>query len=266
MSQHHHDNAGHAHGHAVDSYQMEDSRWSRGNNALMFTALVGIVACVAGYFMDPGRFFHSYLVAFCFTTFIGIGALFFVMVQYLTGSAWSVTLRRIMENIMVTLPVGLVLFIPVLIGMWTDQIYPWTDPQVVAASAALRAKSAFLQKDFFAIRGIIYFVLWSIWSLSIYRQSVKQDRERSIQQMHAASAWSAPGLFLGVVVGSIAAFDWLMSLEPAWYSTIFGLVTLTGGALAFFSVVVMCSCPTTSSKPSGRYFLAETTKFSMGAR
>jgi len=221
----------------ADNYQLELSRWNAGRNALALAALVGIIGCIAGYATEPERMFRSYTVAFAYTTFIGIGAFFFVMIQYLTGSAWSVTMRRIMENVMMTLPIGLILFIPIVLGM--KYIYPWTDPAVVQASEALRAKSAFLQPNFFVIRGIVYFALWSLWIGSIYRQSTKQDTERSIRQMHIASKWSAPGLFLAIVVGSLASFDWLMSLEPTWYSTIFGLVTLTGGALSFFSVITL---------------------------
>ena len=233
MSEHH---STHAAAHAED-YQMETSRWTAGRNTLAFIALVSILACAAGYATDAPRFFHSYLVAFAFTTFIGLGAFFFVMVQFLTGSAWSVTMRRIMENIMITIPVGLILFIPIVLGI--KDIYPWTNPEVVAGSVALRAKSAYLTEDFFILRGVIFFALWSLWAVSIYRQSTKQDTEKSIRQMHVASRWSAPGLFLAVVVGTLASFDWLMSLLPTWYSTIFGLVTLSGGSLAFFSVVTL---------------------------
>ena len=221
----------------AETYQMEDSRWTAGRNTLAFVALASILACIAGYAMNSERFFQSYMVAFAFTTFIGLGAFFFVMVQFLTGSAWSVTMRRIMENVMITLPMGLILFIPILFGL--KDIYPWTDPKVVAASEALRRKQSFLNEDWFMIRGVIYFVLWSLWAGSIYRQSTKQDTEKSILQMHVASKWSAPGLFLAVVVGSLAAFDWLMSLEPTWFSTIFGLVTLAGGSLGFFSVITL---------------------------
>ena len=225
------------HSAAPESYQLDLSRWNAGRNSLAIAALIGIIGCIAGYATNPARFFHSYIVAFAFTTFIGLGAFFFVMVQYLTGSAWSVTMRRIMENIMMTLPMGLLLFIPVVLGL--KYIYPWTNPVLVQSSEALRAKSAFLSQDWFIIRGAIYFVLWSLWAASIYRQSTKQDHERSIRQMHIASKWSAPGLFLAVVVGSLAAFDWLMSLEPSWYSTIFGLITLAGGSLSFFSVMTL---------------------------
>ena len=213
------------------------SRWAAGRNVLAFVALAGIVACIAGYFTNPARLFQSYMVAFAYTTFVGLGAFFFVMVQFLTGSAWSVTLRRIMENVMITLPLGLVLFIPIVLGM--SEIYPWMNQELVNSDPVLKAKSGYLSQNMFALRTVIYFLLWSLWAGSIYRQSTKQDSERSIQQMHIASKWSAPGLFLAVAIGSMASFDWLMSLEPKWYSTIFGLVTLSGGALSFFSIVTL---------------------------
>jgi len=225
------------HSTGADLYQIESSRWTAGRNVLVFVVLVGALACLAGYLTDPARFFRSYLVAFAFTSFIGVAGFFFVQVQFLTGSAWSVTMRRIMENIMTTLPFGLLLFVPVAFGL--RYIYPWTDAAVVTGDEALRAKSAYLSPNFFLIRTIAYFALWSIWIYSIYRQSTKQDKERSIRQMHIASRWSAPGLFLAIAVGTLASWDWLMSLEPTWYSTIFGLVTIAGGGLSFFSVVTL---------------------------
>ncbi|MEI9814199.1 MAG: hypothetical protein WDO18_16810 [Acidobacteriota bacterium] len=218
---------------------METGRWSKGRNTLVFAALISIAASAAGYLTDPNRFFESYLVAFCFTSAIGLGAFFFVMVQYLTGSAWSVVMRRIMENLMVTLPVGALLFLPLVGGL--DHLYPWMNKAFMASEAPLRAKAGYLDKDFFLERTAVYFVLWSLWTLMIYRNSVKQDTERSAARMHAITRWSAPGLFLVVVVGSLAAFDWLMSLMPGWYSTIFGLYYLADGGLGFWAVVtLMC--------------------------
>jgi len=223
--------------HPRDNYRMDVARFTTGRNVLAFAVLVSVLACVAGYFIDPARLFRSYLVAFAFTSAIGLGSLFFVMVQYLSGSAWSVTMRRIMENIMSTLPWGAVLFLPIAIGL--KYIYPWTDAAVVGASQALQSKSGFLSENAFIIRTYVYFALWSLWAMAIYTQSTKQDSTHSVKQMYAISRWSAPGLFLAVVVGSLAAFDWLMSVEPAWYSTIFGLYYLADGALAFFSVVTL---------------------------
>lgn len=222
---------------AVDNYQMDLSTWNTGRNVLVFAALLGIIGCITGYFTNPARLFQSYMVAFAYTTLIGLGAFFFVMIQFLTGSAWSVTMRRIMENVMITLPVGLLLFVPVAIGL--NEIYPWTNQTAVSADAVLKAKSSFLTPNWFIARAVIYFFLWSLWAGSIYHQSTKQDTSRSVKQMYIASRWSAPGLFLAVAIGTLASYDWLMSLEPKWYSTIFGLVMLSGGALSFFSVVTL---------------------------
>jgi len=216
---------------------METGRWTAGRNVLMFAALLGVLGCIAGYFTNPARLFQSYMVAFSYTTFIGLGAFFFVMVQFLTGSAWSVSMRRIMENIMMTLPVGLILFLPVAFG--AGEIYPWMNQQLVNADPVLKAKSGYLSQNMFALRTVIYFALWSLWAVSIYRQSTKQDSEKSIRQMHMASKWSAPGLFLAIAIGTMASYDWLMSLEPKWYSTIFGLIRLSGGSLCFFSIMTL---------------------------
>jgi hypothetical protein len=217
-----------------DNYQMEASRWSKGRNTLVLAVLISVVACVAGYLNDPVRFHESYLIAFAFVAATGLGAFFFVMVQYLSGSAWSVTMRRIMENIMFTLPFGIVLFIPIAFGL--KDIYPWMNP---AAFGFDGTKGKYLTESFFVLRTCLYFTLWSIWIFAIYHQSTKQDTSRSVKQMHALSRWSAPGLLLAVLVGTLAAYDWLMSLEPKWYSTIFGLYILAGGALTFMSIVTL---------------------------
>jgi hypothetical protein len=218
----------------TDNYQLDQSTWTKGRNTLVLAVLISVVACIAGYFNDPVRFHRSYLIAFSYVAAAGLGAFFFVMVQYLTGSAWSVTMRRIMENIMVTLPVCGILFLPIAFGL--KDIYPWTDK---AAYPLAGTKGAYLTENFFVLRTYVYFALWSIWIFAIYHQSTKQDKERSARQMNIIARWSAPGLFLSVVVGTLAAYDWLMSLEPHWYSTIFGLYILAGGALTFMSIVTL---------------------------
>jgi len=217
----------------TDSYQLDLSTWSKGRNTLALAVLISVIACVAGYVNDPVRFRQSYMVAFSYVAATGLGAFFFVMVQYLTGSAWSVTMRRIMENIMITLPACAILFIPIAFGL--KDIYPWTD----AANRFPGTKGQYLTENFFVLRTYIYFALWSIWIFAIYYQSTKQDKERSARQMNVIARWSAPGLFLAVVVGTLASYDWLMSLEPHWYSTIFGLYILSGGALTFMSFVTL---------------------------
>ena len=222
--------------HATDihDYQIDPALWTRGRNAIAFVALISWIAAIAGYFLDPNRFFQSYLVGFLFTIFIPLGGLFFLMVMFLTGSAWSVTMRRVVENMVITLPFGLVLAIPVLLGI--GSLYEWSHPNAAAHDAVLRAKQSWLNPTSFTYRTVIYFLLWGLWTTRIYKHSVRQDKTKSLQQMHTISRWCAPGLLMLILSGTLASFDWSMSLDPHWYSTIFGLYCFSGGAFAFMAL------------------------------
>jgi hypothetical protein len=217
----------------TDSYHIDNDLWVRGRNAIAFVALISWIAAAAGFFLEPGRFFQSYLVGFLFSVFIPLGAMFFVMVQYLTGSAWSVPMRRISENIMMTIPFGFLLFLPILLGL--HSLYEWSHAEVVARDSILRAKSSWLNPAWFAYRGVIYFLLWTLWAWRIYKNSTRQDKTKALSHMHAISRWSAPGLLVLVLSVTLASFDWSMSLDPHWYSTIFGLYCFAGGALIFMA-------------------------------
>src|SRR5258707_7670031 len=215
--------------HATDSYYIEDSLWLRGRNAIVFIALIAWAACIAGYFLEPTRFFQSYLLGFLFAISIPMGSMFFIMVGYLTGAAWSVPMRRFAENIMVSIGLGAVLFIPIALGL--DKIYPWMHSGVITDAG----KAAFLSPKYFNLRAAIYFLLWILFSTRIYKNSVEQDKTKSLQNMHNNSFWSAPGLLVTFLTVSLAAFDWDMSLDPHWYSTIFGIYFFAGGGLAFMA-------------------------------
>jgi hypothetical protein len=221
---------------STDSFYLEDSLWQKGRNTLLFAVLIAAVLCVFGFFSDRAQFSRSWLVAFCFAMTIILGGTFFVMIQYLTGSAWSVTVRRLMENIMVTVPVGLLLFVPIALNL--GYLYEWTQAGVMK-EPVVAAKGAYLTEQMFVLRTIIYFLVWSFVAVGIWRTSTKQDHTKSIKQMHTASRFSAPGLLIIVVTGTLASFDWIMSLDPRWYSTIFGLYCLAGGALAFFGFITL---------------------------
>lgn len=227
------------HAHPRDSYQMDADLWIRGRNVIAFVALVSWIATIAGAFVSPERFFQSYLVGFLFWIFIPLGAMFFVKVQYLTGSAWSVPMRRIAENVMITIPLGFLLFVPILFGL--HELYHWSHADAVAHDKLLQAKSAYLNANGFAVRAFVFFAIWSLWAWRIYQQSVKQDRTHSVEHMHTISRWSAPGLLLLFLTVTLASFDWSMSLDPHWYSTIFGLYCFAGGGLAFICVWTLLS-------------------------
>jgi hypothetical protein len=223
----------HHHRQARDSYHIDMNVWTRGRNAIAFVAMVSWIAALAGYFSNPDRFFQSYLNGFLYFIGVPLGAIFFVMVQYLTGSAWSVPMRRIAENIMVSVPAAFLLFIPIALGL--DHLYSWTQPEIMKLPV-VAVKSGYLNPQWFTIRAAIYIALWSLWTWRIYSQSVKQDKTGSLEHMHTNSRWSAPGLLMLFLSATLAAWDWSMSLNPTWYSTIFGIYFLAGSGYVFIAV------------------------------
>jgi hypothetical protein len=223
----------------LNEFRMDGSTWQRGRNVLLGAAALGWAACVAAFATDHARFSSSYLVAFAFFITIVLGAMFFVMLQHLTGSAWSVTVRRTMENMMVTIPAGALLFIPVALGL--HDLYHWTHAEAVAADPILQGKVRYLNEGFFLVRAMAYFAIWSIWALILYRNSVQQDRTGSIERTESMVKWSAPGMIMMFITVTLASFDWIMSLDPHWFSTIFGVYVFAGGVLAFTAAVIVIS-------------------------
>lgn len=221
----------------TSNWYLDDGTWTKVRNILLFIMLVGWAGCAAGYFLAPERFFKSYLIGFAYSTLACLGGLFFLQVMYLTGSAWSVTVRRMVEHIVAAIPVCLVLFLPVLLGL--HDLYEWTHTEEVVKDQVLTEKAGFLNPTFFTIRTVIYFLLWSFLAWKITSESLKQDSDHSIKHMDSASRFSAPGLMLTFLSVSLAAFDWLMSLAPHWYSTIFGIYVFAGGAWTFIAATTL---------------------------
>ncbi|HXN47379.1 MAG TPA: hypothetical protein VN893_12110 [Bryobacteraceae bacterium] len=217
-----------------DSYTIDVRLWRRGRNVLASIAACGWVACALAFRLDPARFHASYLVAYAFFLTLTLGALFFVMLQHLTGAAWSVTMRRMAENAMVLLPLGVALFVPIALGL--PSLYEWARPEAVAADPILQGKAAFLNPRFFLVRTAFYFALWSLWAWKLYRNSVRGTGLRACQ---SSQRWSAPGMIMLTVTVAMASFDWLMSLDPHWYSTMFGVYVYSGAALAFIAALIL---------------------------
>jgi hypothetical protein len=221
----------------VETFRLSAPTWTRVRNLLAALALLGWAGSAAAYAAGAAQFFFSWLVAFAFVATIGLGALFFTMVQHLTGSAWSVTVRRLMENLAATLPVAALLFVPVALGL--SHIYEWTRAEVVAHDHILQAKAAFLNPGFFLLRALLYFAIWSLLALRLRRLSAAQDSTGAVSLTRRMTRWSAPGVLLTFLTVTLASFDWIMSLDPHWYSTIFGIYVFSGGAWAFFAVLVL---------------------------
>lgn len=226
----------HSHQTASDNYFLSPGLWTTVRNGLAFLALAGWIASIAGFATNREQFHFSYLAAFLFCISIGLGALFFVLVQHLSGSACSVTVRRLEESVMRTLPFGVVLFGLVVAGI--HYTYHWSH-ESARTDAVLKQKLGYLNVDWFTIRGLIVFALWTIWALVLFRKSRAQDADGSIAHTRNLVKWSAPGLLLLFITASVAGFDWIMSLDPHWFSTMFGVYFLTGGGLGFISVLIL---------------------------
>jgi hypothetical protein len=221
--------------HATETYLLKAEAWSAVRNSLALVALVSWLALAAGYALDRPQFHFSYLVAFAFFVSVSLGALFFVMMQHLTGSAWSVTVRRLMENIMRTVPLAFLLVLPVFLGV--HSLYEWSHAEA-AKDPILSGKLGYLNEKWFMLRGLIAIALWSVFALRLYAISRRQDGSGAIADTKAAAKWSAPGMVVLFLTASMAAFDWIMSLEPHWFSTMYGVYFLAGGAVGFMAILI----------------------------
>jgi len=209
---------------------------SIGSRALV-AGIAGLVLSAVGWVVDADRFFHAYLTAAVCWLAIALGALFFVMLHHLVSARWSVVLRRLAENIMMTIPYLAILFIPVMFGL--GHLYHWSHPEVVAADELLKGKSGYLNVPFFIIRTVIYFTIWSLLARYLYRASVKQDAGYVQEDVDKIKRISAGGMIVYALTVTAAAFDWLMSLDPHWYSTIFGVNYFAAGLLTFVSFLAL---------------------------
>ena len=209
--------------------------------------VIGAIGAVVWGFIDAHRgggqgwegFFHSYLFAYVFVISIPLGCLGFLMLHHLTGGPWGLPIRRILEAGTRTLWVSAVLFIPVLVGL--SRIFPWTKPGEIPDDAVNHFKRIYLQPGFFVTRAVVYFAIWVILAHLLNKWSAEQDRTADLRLKDSMSSLSGPGLVIWSLTVGAAAVDWVMSLEPRWYSTIWGMLFMVIMALAglTFSIVIL---------------------------
>lgn len=228
---------------------MSDSRtpkagpdWSPGASKLAFGA--GAVLLLAGassyVLVGPSQFFQSYLIGFVLVLGIAIGSLGLQMLHALTGGQWGRNIRRSLHASSTTLPLVAALFLPLLLGM--QHLYPWARPEA-ATDLVLQHKAVYLNVPFFVGRAVFYFVVWSALALLIYRNQMRRWSRPGGADKPAGPVVrtiSGPGLLVCALTLTFAAFDWLMSLEPHWFSTIFGALLIVGSFLSAmcFSVLI----------------------------
>lgn len=203
----------------------------------LIVGIAGLAVSAIGYFLNPAQFFHSYLNAFIFWFSIAMGSLFFVMLHHLVAARWSVTLRRLAENVMMQTPLMLLFFLPLLLGL--HDLFHWTHHEAVEADLILQKKAPYLNITFFVVRAAVFFGVWVAISVLLFKASLKQDlnpEEAITKRMRVISAF---GIIAYAFTFSFASFDWLMSLDAHWYSTIFGVYIFSGSLVAIISFLVI---------------------------
>lgn len=195
--------------------------------------LAGVLALGWG----EGAFAPSYLTAFLFFLSLALGGLFFTLSQLASRAGWSVVVRRLTEHVGATLPLFALLFLPIAFALPT--LFEWARPEVVEHDALIREKSGYLNAGFFYVRALIYFVVWAFLGWWFRKQSLRQDRENAPGLTRRLQAVSAPSLLAFAVTVTFASFDWIMSLSPHWFSTIFGVYYFSGAAVGIFSLLAI---------------------------
>ncbi len=207
---------------------------------------VGALAAWNGLGEGPDRWLRAYLVAWTYWTGISLGSLSIVLLHNLTGGAWGVAIRPIARPAAAALvPMGL-LFLPIAFGV--RHLYPWANPSVVAQNPVLQHKQAYLNVSFFHVRAILYFAVWLVLLVFMRWQSNRPPAEDAIAERRV-SRLSGQGMLLHGLAVTFASIDWMMSLEPEWFSTIYGVLVFVSQGLSALAFCVFIYCVFVENSP-----------------
>lgn len=196
---------------------------------------IAMAICIAGAFVNRVQFFQSYLLGFVFWTGMGLGCMAIMMLHHLTSGAWGMVIRRPLESASRTIALMALLFIPLAFGI--PSLYGW-----VRRTGLSHEQLLYLNIPFFLIRSAVYFAVWLTLAFRFSSWSNRQDTSGDVRLLRKMRLLSGPGLVIYSLTMSLAAVDWIMSLEPRWYSTIFGLLVIGGqllSAMAFAIVILV---------------------------
>lgn len=217
-----------------------------GQKVMMIAGIVGVVSLIAALAVaaTSGEWFRqfsfAYLVSFCFYCTISIGGLFFVVILHLTRGGWGVSVRRIAELLAMNIITMLILFLPILIPVLAgfQGLYSWNG---VVEDALIQGKQPYLNGGFFSLRALVYFAIWGLMAFFFFKTSLAQDESgdpKLTLKMQARSAPFAPLFALALIFSS---FDWEMSLQPAWFSTMFPVYIFAGAFLGAICTILLLS-------------------------
>ena len=209
---------------------------ARAQGPALIGGIIFVIISIVGWVMDPIEFYRGWLPSYIFWFEIAAGALGILMIQYVTGGEWGLMIRRPLGAAARTMPLMILFFIPVVVGM--KHIYPWANPELVAQDHLLHLKQAYLNREFWLARTAIYFVLWILWAWRLRVLSLRFYEDRSPETELKRRKWAAIGLAMIVLTLTFASIDWLMSLEPKWYSSMYGISFVVGCGLSAFVYVI----------------------------
>jgi len=215
----------------------------------LIVGVIGLIMCAVGAVFHPAQFLQSYLFAYMFTLGLALGSMAILMLQYLTSGDWGVVIRRTLEAAMRTLPWLAAGFLPIALGV--RELYVWARP---AQAQELDFRTGYLNVPFFMVRAIIYFAVWLAMAHRLDRWSREEDRGAALGWLKRLRRLSGPGLVIYGVTITFAAFDWLMSLNPEWFSTIFGLLIIGGQALSATAFAILVAALLSTREPMAGVF------------
>ena len=214
----------------------------------------GLLAGIAGAFLNIDQFFRSWLIGFLFCLGLTMGPLALLMLQHMSGGQWGLVARRVCEAASRNIWVVAFLFVPLLFGL--PRLYTWAQPDLVRVDHILQMKAPYLNVPFFLARAILYFAIWGFCAWRLTSWSDAQDRgEVAVDPADTVRfrVVSAPGLLVYVITMTFASVDWIMSLDPHWYSTIFGFILVAGQGLAGLALVIAVLAMLSRVEPLATY-------------
>lgn len=199
--------------------------------------LLGLAGSVVVLAIDPTGFFQGYLFAFTFWVGVSLGCLALLMLHHLVAGEWGIVTQRILEAGASAVLLMAVLFAPILLGM--HELYEWTHADAVAESPVLQHKQPYLNVPSYVVRSVIYFAAWSTLALLLSRWSGEQDRTGDPLYTKRLRSLAAGGLIAHILLITFASVDWIMSIEPHWFSTIYGWMMVVSQTLSAIALVVV---------------------------
>lgn len=210
-------------------YQRKEIPTKARNAGLIFTGL-GLIIVVVSYIINPERTAYNSIIGSSFLLSIGLLSLFLIALEYIAGAIWSVVFRRITEFLSALIFIVPVFALPFLLNI--HSVFNWTHAETVAKDAILIHKSPYLNTTFFFIRFAAVFIIWWLFYFVLTGNSKKQDSTFNQTLTKRNASFGAVFMPIFAITITIASIDWLMSLEPKWFSTIFGVYFFSGSLLA----------------------------------